>query len=81
MLGNAYEWVEDRMHNTYEGAPTDGSSWVEEGVEHGMVPVVRGGTWQKDPDLLRAAHRDGYPNGFRDYNIGFRLARTLSWPP
>jgi len=76
MHGNAYEWVEDRWHNTYEGAPTDGSSWVEDGEE--MVRVVHGGSWQRDPKDLRAAHRDGYPDGFRDYNIGFRLARTLN---
>ena len=31
MSGNVYEWVEDCLHDNYQGAPTDGSAWLDEG--------------------------------------------------
>lgn len=30
-LGNAWEWVQDCWHRNYEGAPEDGSTWIEGG--------------------------------------------------
>ncbi len=27
--GNVWEWCADRWHENYEGAPTDGSAWLE----------------------------------------------------
>jgi formylglycine-generating enzyme required for sulfatase activity len=29
MAGNVWEWVEDIYHDTYKGAPTDGSAWIQ----------------------------------------------------
>lgn len=29
MLGNVWEWCEDTWHENYDGAPTDGSAWVD----------------------------------------------------
>jgi formylglycine-generating enzyme required for sulfatase activity len=43
MHGNVFEWVEDPWHGSDEGAPTDGSPWVEGGTISGHV--VRGGSW------------------------------------
>ena len=31
MHGNVYEWCEDTYHDSYKGAPNDGSAWVDEG--------------------------------------------------
>ena len=28
MLGNVWEWVADCWHDSYPGAPSDGSAWV-----------------------------------------------------
>jgi formylglycine-generating enzyme required for sulfatase activity len=28
MIGNVWEWVEDNWHDSYNGAPTDGSAWL-----------------------------------------------------
>jgi formylglycine-generating enzyme required for sulfatase activity len=30
MHGNVWEWCQDDWHDNYEGAPTDGSAWVED---------------------------------------------------
>lgn len=39
--------------------------------------IVRGGSWNNRPALLRAAGRNGVGVGERGLNIGFRVARTL----
>lgn len=76
MQGNMGEWVADRWHPDYHGAPTDGSARL-----HGGDPtlrVIRGGAWDYLPRLLRSSWRDAFPaHGKRD-NLGFRLALTLS---
>ena len=74
MHGNIWEWVEDRWHDTYEGAPDQGSAWIE-GKHSGRV--VRGGSWGGDPRSLRAAFRDRDGTDIRDNVLGFRVARTL----
>ena len=42
MHGNVWEWVQDRWHGDYNGAPSDGSAW-EDGS--GSDRVDRGGSW------------------------------------
>jgi formylglycine-generating enzyme required for sulfatase activity len=59
MHGNVWEWVEDPWHDSYEGAPADGSPWVKDG--DASRRVVRGGSWNNDPQSLRAADRGGDP--------------------
>jgi formylglycine-generating enzyme required for sulfatase activity len=41
MIGNVWEWVEDCWHDSYTGAPKDGSAWVDKGSC--TARVVRGG--------------------------------------
>ena len=83
VAGNADEWVEDVWHETYDGAPADGSPWTT-GANLNLR-VVRGGSWQ---DVLQSvphtfARMVGNAMRWRDdfyvrqQNIGFRLARTL----
>ena len=76
MHGNVWEWVEDCDHENYNGAPKDGSAWIEEG-ECGRR-VRRGGSWNSYPRGLRAARRDTFRTYIRGYNLGFRIGRTLS---
>ena len=62
MSGNVFEWCEDDWHGNYEGAPTDGSTWIE-GGRRGSRRVVRGGYWFRRcaalPCLLSQRRRAG----------------------
>jgi formylglycine-generating enzyme required for sulfatase activity len=73
--GNVWEWVEDVWHDSYQGAPTDGSARVMGGDQ--ARRVVRGGSWNSSPQALRSADRFGELQGIRVNNNGFRIARTL----
>lgn len=73
MIGNVSQWVEDRKHNDYNGAPTDGSAWNTGDPNWRMV---RGGSWVMGPKGLRVSLRiwDDVPR--RAYqSMGFRLAQ------
>jgi formylglycine-generating enzyme required for sulfatase activity len=58
----------------YEGAPDDGSAWIEGGANR----VVRGGYWNSGPGDLRAAGRSFNSTVGRGNSLGFRVARTLT---
>ncbi len=72
MSGNVWEWVEDNYHDSYNGAPADGSAWLG-----GSMHVLRGGSWGYDQKFSRAAARSKFGANFRYYSYGFRLVRTL----
>jgi formylglycine-generating enzyme required for sulfatase activity len=74
--GNVFEWCEDVWHGNYDGAPTDGSAWLQ-GGDAGRR-VVRGGSWNFAPRGLRAASRFEVTSDDRDSVLGFRVGRTLS---
>jgi len=78
MHGNVWEWVEDIYHDSYKGAPSDGSAWTDgEGKQSSRARVVRGGSWYNVSRLLRSAHRSWYEPVIRLIVLGFRVARTL----
>jgi formylglycine-generating enzyme required for sulfatase activity len=74
MAGNAWQWTADCWHESYSGAPSDGSAWTAGNCNVGRV--VRGGSWKDGPGNLRAAARGTYL--VVDNGLGFRLARTLT---
>jgi formylglycine-generating enzyme required for sulfatase activity len=76
MHGNVDEWVEDRFHDSYQGAPPDGSAWVKDGDPDRRVH--RDGSWRNPPRRLRSAYRNEEPRTHRYDNLGFRIARTLN---
>jgi formylglycine-generating enzyme required for sulfatase activity len=69
------EWVEDCYHDSYAGAPSDGSAWVSADCS---FRVVRGGSWGSDPQDIRSASR--YWNSPKNVGValGFRVARSLT---
>ena len=74
MAGNVWQWVQDCYHGNYDGAPTDGSVWT---LGDCNFRVVRGGSWNYDPQLLRAANRGRFTADGRGNAFGFRVGRTL----
>jgi formylglycine-generating enzyme required for sulfatase activity len=55
--GNVWEWCLDDWHENYEGAPTDGSAWIDKNAETRSNRVVRGGSWYFTPRYCRSAQR------------------------
>ncbi len=72
MHGNVHEWCLDSWHENYQGAPTDGSAWINETSEH---RIVRSGYWCSDLDETRSASRS-YKSHDYDLSIGFRCVVT-----
>jgi formylglycine-generating enzyme required for sulfatase activity len=78
MHGNIWQWLADCYHGDYQGAPQDGSPWVE-GAECNQR-VIRGGDWADGPQNLRSAVRLWDTTGNRIKFLGFRVGRTLITP-
>lgn len=75
MIGNVREWVEDCWHKRYDGAPSDGSAWIDGGDCRNRA--LRGGSWFSEPWYVRSANRYwGWAAFASNYN-GFRVVRSL----
>jgi formylglycine-generating enzyme required for sulfatase activity/class 3 adenylate cyclase len=71
MGGNVDQWVEDCWHRDYQGAPIEGSAWIDKNCgSH----VIRSGSWKNDTSYIRPANRDHYDTGVRYPTHGFRVA-------
>ena len=68
MFGNVPEWTQDTYHDSYEGAPSDGTAW--ETGDSGYH-TLRGGGWDLPGFFLHAALRGPYAPIHRR---GFRVA-------
>ena len=77
MYGNVWEWVQDCWHDSYQGAPTDGSAWSTSCSKSGWR-VLRGGSWDNFPWDLRSANRIRTISDSQRIYVGFRIARTLT---
>ena len=74
MHGNVWEWTEDCWNDNYNGAPSDGSAWTSGNCG---LRVLRGGSWYSFPQFTRSAFRGRVDVSYRNFNLGFRLARML----
>ncbi|MCP4691295.1 MAG: formylglycine-generating enzyme family protein [Desulfobacterales bacterium] len=75
MHGNIFEFVEDDWHKNFEGAPNDGSAWID--APRATHRVLRGGGWSFSADYSRSALRAKYSSGFTFMTLGFRLVQPL----
>jgi formylglycine-generating enzyme required for sulfatase activity len=75
MHGNVWEWCADHWHDSYQGAPSDGSIWLSSNEL--FKGLLRGGAWGYIPEVCRSAHRDQttLPD-VRANLIGFRVVSS-----
>ncbi|MFZ9754314.1 MAG: formylglycine-generating enzyme family protein, partial [Cyanobium sp.] len=78
MHGNVWEWCLDHWHGTYEGAPVDGSAWLDDegpsaAEDSEKDRLLRGGSWFLIPGNCRSAYRGRNQPGLANYFIGFRV--------
>jgi formylglycine-generating enzyme required for sulfatase activity len=74
VYGNVREWCQDRQHDNYNGAPSDGSA-RESGSS--SFRVLRGGSWYDLSGTCRSVARDwNYPDA-QLRGLGFRVVKTL----
>ena len=84
MHGNVWEWCEDDWHPNYEGAPDDGTAWIDDNKTNTNTGL-RGGSWVVNPWVCRSAFRslNIRRDGIIDL-VGFRVVcvvpRTLLSP-
>ncbi|MFN9619351.1 MAG: formylglycine-generating enzyme family protein, partial [Synechococcaceae cyanobacterium] len=75
--GNVREWCLDHWHKSYEGAPSDGSAWLDplqsEEEDKKKSRLLRGGSWIDDPRYCRSAYRFPFGPVLADSDVGFRV--------
>jgi formylglycine-generating enzyme required for sulfatase activity/DNA-binding winged helix-turn-helix (wHTH) protein len=76
MAGNVWNWMQDCYHDNYNSAPSDGSAWTSGDC---TLRVVRGSAWNGSPSPVRMAVRLAHAITNQGGNVGFRVARTLSY--
>ena len=76
LLGNVSEWCQDR-YGDYPGGPlTD-----PQGPATGQDRVMRGGSWDWEPSMIRSTHRGrGVPDMRRYVGVGFRVVAAVRTP-
>src|SRR4029453_9029262 len=72
--GYLWEWCADVWHDSYEGAPADGSAWTAGGDSKRRV--LRGGSWKDTAEALTSSFRRGEPEELKDDAVGLRCVLT-----
>jgi formylglycine-generating enzyme required for sulfatase activity len=77
MLGNVFEWVNDWYDEKYyQRSPSQDPA----GPASGTLRVMRGGSWDDYPSIVRVSLRaSGFPDLRYNY-VGFRCAREVFAP-
>ena len=75
MAGNVWEWVQDFYDENYY---KNSASKNPTGPSSGKERVVRGGSWQSNPDTVRSANRNKHDPGDRRIYLGIRCAKDAT---
>jgi formylglycine-generating enzyme required for sulfatase activity len=76
MAGNVWEWSQDCLHSTYDGAPIDGSAWTEDCVDNTRF-IQRGGGFVNPAIQQRNAARVSSTPYATRATVGGRCFRSL----
>lgn len=79
MHGYLWEFVSDDWHETYLGAPSDGTAWHREGREPASR-VIRSGSWRERFEQLTSSARRAVPANFKRDDLGLRCVRAKNTP-
>lgn len=74
ILGNVWEWTADCWNENHAGRAKNGSARTEGDC---TKRVVKGGSFDDPLDHLDPAYRVAIPAGYRQQNVGFRVAKDL----
>jgi formylglycine-generating enzyme required for sulfatase activity len=80
MHGNVWERCDDHWYDNYKKAPTDGQPWIDKNAENTGVKVLRGGSWDNNPQHCRSAYRSDSDADGTSRFIGFRVACAVPNP-
>jgi len=68
-----WEWCLDHWHDSYKGAPSDGSAWLTPSASEEEPRLLRGGSWSLSPRYCRSAYRSLNLPGIAYDLVGFRV--------
>jgi formylglycine-generating enzyme required for sulfatase activity len=67
MHGYLWEWCRDGGHASYEGAPQNGSAWLD---DTSNLRVIRGGSWKDPAEHCTSSNRQGSLRLLKPLNDG-----------
>lgn len=81
MTGNVWQWVEDAYHDTYVGAPTDGSAWTAVNLaSQNAAALIAGGNQGAAEGPARAVRvSTQFSDEQKEYDAAVRARRGKAW--